>query len=127
LVGEPGRSSDEVSRARDDGPLGVELYSEHIADPLESVGVATGGDQRWYVSGAYNIERRLGLAGQSSAVRTLYYTQDGFEISTPRLGAQRQLLGGGGYDRGIGFAIGLDRLVLAAIKANTVPEPCQRT
>ena len=48
-----------------------------------------------------------------------YYTNDGFEISTVRLGAQRQLLGGGGYERGIGFAIGLDRLVLAAVQANT--------
>jgi len=50
-----------------------------------------------------------------------YYTQDGFEITSPRLGAQQQLLGGGGYDRGIGFAIGVDRLVLAAQAAETVP------
>jgi histidyl-tRNA synthetase len=49
-----------------------------------------------------------------------YYTQDGFEITSSRLGAQQQLLGGGGYERGIGFAIGVDRLGLAAQMANTI-------
>ena len=50
-----------------------------------------------------------------------YYIQDGFEITSPRLGAQQQLLGGGGYERGIGFAIGVDRLGLAAQAAKTMP------
>ncbi len=50
-----------------------------------------------------------------------YYTQDGFEISSPRLGAQQQLLGGGSYERGIGFAIGVDRLGLAAQAAKIQP------
>jgi histidyl-tRNA synthetase len=43
-----------------------------------------------------------------------YYTEDGFEVLSPRLGAQQQVLGGGRYAEGIGFAIGLDRLALAA-------------
>ena len=43
-----------------------------------------------------------------------YYTGDGFEVLCPSLGAQKQVLGGGRYAEGIGFAIGLDRLVLAA-------------
>lgn len=51
----------------------------------------------------------------TSAVRGLdYYTEDGFEISIPSLGAQKQVCGGGKYDQGFGFAIGLDRLSLAA-------------
>jgi histidyl-tRNA synthetase len=48
-----------------------------------------------------------------------YYTEDGFEVLCPTLGAQKQVLGGGRYAEGIGFAIGLDRLVLAAQSAST--------
>ena len=43
-----------------------------------------------------------------------YYTQDGFEISCPSLGAQKQVCGGGRYEEGIGFALGVDRLMLLA-------------
>jgi histidyl-tRNA synthetase len=42
-----------------------------------------------------------------------YYTNGlGFEISCPELGAQKQICGGGSYQGGIGFAIGIDRLLL---------------
>lgn len=41
-----------------------------------------------------------------------YYVEEGFEISVPGLGAQKQVLGGGAYKQGIGFAIGFDRLML---------------
>lgn len=41
-----------------------------------------------------------------------YYIEDGFEISCPELGAQKQVCGGGAYKQGIGFAIGFDRLEL---------------
>lgn len=41
-----------------------------------------------------------------------YYTEDGFEISIPSLGAQKQVLGGGAYKEGVGFAFGIDRLIL---------------
>lgn len=44
-----------------------------------------------------------------------YYTEDGFEVICPHLGAQKQVVGGGRYEEGIGFAIGLDRLVLASM------------
>lgn len=43
-----------------------------------------------------------------------YYVNNGFEISCPSLGAEKQVLGGGKYAEGIGFAIGVDRLVLAS-------------
>jgi histidyl-tRNA synthetase len=39
-----------------------------------------------------------------------YYTADGFEISVSKLGAQKQVVGGGAYSQGIGFGIGFDRL-----------------
>ena len=41
-----------------------------------------------------------------------YYTTEGFEISVSSLGAQKQVVGGGAYQQGIGFAIGFDRLML---------------
>lgn len=41
-----------------------------------------------------------------------YYTEEGYEISVPNLGAQKQVMGGGPYKQGVGFAIGFDRLML---------------
>jgi histidyl-tRNA synthetase len=41
-----------------------------------------------------------------------YYTGGkGFEISYDKLGSSKQICGGGEYDGGIGFAIGIDRLI----------------
>jgi histidyl-tRNA synthetase len=45
-----------------------------------------------------------------------YYTEDGFEALCPGLGAQKQIAGGGRYAEGIGWAIGLDRLLLALLR-----------
>ena len=42
-----------------------------------------------------------------------YYVEDGFEVEAPWLGAQKQVVGGGRFKEGIGFALGLDRLDLA--------------
>ena len=42
-----------------------------------------------------------------------YYIEDGFEVLCPRLGAQKQIAGGGRYAEGVGWAIGVDRLLLA--------------
>lgn len=42
-----------------------------------------------------------------------YYVEDGFEARSEKLGSQRQIAGGGRYAEGIGWAIGLDRLLLA--------------
>lgn len=47
-----------------------------------------------------------------------YYVDDGFEISCDALGAEKQVCGGGAYKEGIGFAIGVDRLMLAHQKQN---------
>ena len=49
-----------------------------------------------------------------SAKRGLgYYTEEGFEVECNNLGAQKQIAGGGVYPEGVGWAIGLDRLLLA--------------
>mgnify|MGYP003345514727 CR=1 FL=1 len=42
-----------------------------------------------------------------------YYVENGFEVECPKLGAQKQVAGGGRYETGIGFAIGIDRLLLS--------------
>lgn len=42
-----------------------------------------------------------------------YYTRQGFEASCPKLGAQQQVAGGGTYPQGCGWAIGVDRTVIA--------------
>ncbi len=50
----------------------------------------------------------------SAAKRGLsYYVEDGFEVNCDALGAQKQVAGGGRYNEGIGWAIGVDRTVLA--------------
>jgi len=48
------------------------------------------------------------------ATRGLDYYKGGkgFEIACPELGAQKQICGGGSYEGGIGFAVGIDRLLL---------------
>ncbi|MFQ5778131.1 MAG: histidine--tRNA ligase [Terriglobia bacterium] len=76
---------------------------------------------------AYEINWRL--------VRGLdYYTRTTFEITAPGLGAQNAVCGGGRYDglaellggpptKGIGWALGTDRLVLALQQAHRERQP----
>ena len=63
-----------------------------------------------------------------------YYTGIVFEIESPLLGAQKQICGGGRYDKlmgifmeksvpSLGFAFGLDRLLLALERENILEEP----
>ena len=73
-----------------------------------------------------------------SLVRGLdYYTKTAFEIQYPPLGAQSAVCGGGRYDGlveevggpatpGIGFAMGLERVLLALEKQNLLPEEEER-
>lgn len=42
-----------------------------------------------------------------------YYTEDGFEAKVEKLGAQKQIAGGGKYAEGVGWAIGIERLVMS--------------
>ena len=58
----------------------------------------------------FNIKYNL----VSSVKRGLaYFLEDGFEVECEKLGAQKQIAGGGRYSEGIGWAIGLDRLLLS--------------
>jgi histidyl-tRNA synthetase len=92
-------------RYREFTQIGVELLGGRAPDDrrevedllksvLGSIGVAYRFDP--------NVKRGLG-----------YYVEDGFEALCPQLGAQKQIAGGGRYREGVGWAIGLDRLLLA--------------
>lgn len=50
-----------------------------------------------------------------------YYVEDGFEVECDALGAQKQIAGGGKYAEGIGWAIGVDRLILASQEKSKSP------
>src|SRR5213596_285558 len=84
---------------------------------------------------AYGISRSY-YAFDMGVVRGLdYYTGMVFEIDSPNLGAEKQVGGGGAYSLAellggervaqTGFALGLDRLVMAAV-AESVPIPTRR-
>jgi len=90
-------------RFREFTQVGVELLGgtapddrREVEDLLVTVLDATG------VSYELDRQVRRGLA---------YYTEDGFEARCDRLGAQKQIAGGGRYAEGVGWAIGLDRLL----------------
>jgi histidyl-tRNA synthetase len=51
-----------------------------------------------------------------------YYVEDGFEAEVASLGAQKQVAGGGRYAEGIGWAIGVDRVMLAMQTKSEVSE-----
>lgn len=95
----------QAGRYREFTQLGVELLGgAGPADRLEVEGLlkacldSTGA--------VYELDSQVkrGLA---------YYTEDGFEARCSQLGAQKQIAGGGRYAEGIGWAIGIDRLLLA--------------
>ena len=48
-----------------------------------------------------------------------YYSRNGFEARSPVLGAQQQIAGGGSYENGCGWAIGMDRLIIAKVNYRT--------
>tara|TARA_B100000614_G_scaffold262909_1_gene300508 strand:+ start:81790 stop:82473 length:684 start_codon:yes stop_codon:yes gene_type:complete len=75
--------------------LGVNLFAEFGID-----------SSRFIVSSG--VERGLGL-----------YEEAGFEFVADELGAQKQILGGGPYEGGQGFAIGVDRALLMAGEGET--------
>ncbi len=53
-----------------------------------------------------------------------YYTRQdrNLEIRCVSLGAQKQIAGGGCYEEGVGWAIGVERLILALRKTSLLPE-----
>ena len=93
----------QMGRYREFTQLGVEVIGGKVAkDELISL-LCNTLDQ-------FNLEYRV----VDSVKRGLaYYLEEGFEIECECLGAQKQVAGGGRYAEGIGWAIGIDRLMLA--------------
>lgn len=68
------------------------------------------------VGDASNMIKFFGIEGfdvNKDVTRGLDYYKDGkgFEVSYDKLGSSKQICGGGSYEGGIGFAIGVDRLI----------------
>lgn len=94
----------QAGRYREFTQLGVEVLNPK-EDPMpELFGIAEEFVKAAVKEVEVDAKAKRGLA---------YYVGDGFEIRCPILGAQKQVCGGGRYAEGVGFAIGLDRLVLA--------------
>jgi histidyl-tRNA synthetase len=92
----------QAGRYREFTQLGVEFLGDADAGPakallrecLDGLGIAY----------RFDDAARRGLS---------YYVADGFEASVDALGAQKQVAGGGAYAEGVGWAIGVDRVMLA--------------
>jgi histidyl-tRNA synthetase len=95
--------SPQAGRYRQFTQLGVEILNptQNYIDYL--IGLA----QQLYfkLPGVFEINRNV--------KRGLDYYKDGrgFEISCPYLGSSKQVCGGGEYNGGVGFALGIDRLL----------------
>jgi histidyl-tRNA synthetase len=98
----------QAGRYREFTQFGVELLCPR-ADPRDEV-TALAEQMVAALTSSYELAPAVsrGLA---------YYVGDGFEISCRQLGAQKQVVGGGSYPEGAGFAIGVERLILAAAAA----------
>lgn len=94
----------QSGRYREFSQFGVEILNPRLDYMEELVDMAT--DML-----SIFIPRDM-LVVNTSAQRGLsYYVGDGFEIEIPDMGAQKQVVGGGSYAEGIGFAIGIDRFL----------------
>lgn len=90
-------------------------YREFTQFGVEILGDKTGGDTKEIRDVLTKCMDALGLKYElkDSVKRGLsYYVEDGFEVECEDLGAQKQVAGGGRYDVGIGFGIGVERVIL---------------
>lgn len=95
----------QAGRFRQFTQLGVE-----ILNPIDI--------EKAYTDLVYIARSLVNLSDKKSVLNTnvtrgLDYYKDGkgFEISCEELGSSKQVCGGGQYEGGIGFAIGIDRLI----------------
>ena len=93
----------QAGRYREFTQFGVEILNPRGEVRSELFALAERMVKEFTAEYAVNDAVKRGLA---------YYVEDGFEISCPSLGAQKQVCGGGSYKQGCGFAFGVDRLML---------------
>jgi histidyl-tRNA synthetase len=96
----------QAGRYREFTQAGVEILGNNI-EKQEAVSSLVECLNQFDVDYSLNESVKRGLS---------YYTEDGFEASVEALGAQKQIAGGGRYKEGIGWAIGIDRLLLSIEK-----------
>lgn len=97
----------QEGRYREFTQFGFEILGPNPPDYLdESISVLEA-SLKGIVNYDFNSDVERGLS---------YYTRNGFEASVEELGAQKQIAGGGVYNEGCGWAIGVDRLLLAINK-----------
>lgn len=94
----------QAGRYRQFTQLGVEILNPYPDTKISYLGEL-----------AEELISYLGLEYEISydVTRGLDYYKDGkgFEISCPLLGSSKQICGGGTYEGGMGFAIGIDRIL----------------
>jgi histidyl-tRNA synthetase len=95
----------QLGRYREFTQIGVELFgTAALVDRSEVIALLRSALDRCNIPYTIDANVKRGLG---------YYTEDGFEARCDLLGAQKQVAGGGRYAEGIGWAIGIDRVVLA--------------
>lgn len=95
----------QAGRYREFTQFGVELLGDVDNGKEEVVKILKDCLSSFNVSYDFSESVKRGLS---------YYVEDGFEVECSELGAQKQIAGGGRYAEGIGWAIGVDRLLLAS-------------
>lgn len=90
-------------------------YREFTQFGIEILGDKSGQDKDLAISSLKKCLDNINIkyTFNDSVQRGLgYYIEDGFEAECDALGSQKQIAGGGRYQQGIGWAIGIDRLML---------------
>lgn len=98
--------SPQAGRYRQFTQLGVEILNptQDYIDFLTKIAFALiPSDMRQYYKFDLSLDVKRGL--------DYYKDGKGFEISCPYLGSSKQVCGGGEYEGGVGFALGIDRLL----------------
>lgn len=100
----------QLGRYREFFQFGLEILNPSRRDVQDEL-IALAEQMVALKTATFEVQRsvRRGLA---------YYVAEGFEIAVPELGAQKQVVGGGAYRQGIGFAVGFDRLMLCGRPSN---------
>lgn len=93
----------QAGRYREFTQFGIEILGDAPAGREESMALLRGCLDATGVDYGFSPAVKRGLS---------YYVEDGFEAECAALGAQKQIAGGGRYAEGIGWAIGVDRLML---------------
>ena len=94
----------QAGRWRQFTQFGVEVLNPTKDYTEEMVEIATKLIELVTKNYEINLEATRGL--------DYYKGGKGFEIACPELGAAKQMCGGGSYEGGVGFAIGVDRILL---------------